>query len=141
MKNMTLRNIPEELSKALEEEKRRRGQSLNKTAIDLMRQSLGLNGSRRRSNGLGQLAGGWSQSEFEEFEKAVAPFEQIDESCSWINASVFGSVTSKPASTVAEVSPVRMESVSARPPRMRFKALRMIDLPAPVSPVKTLRPG
>ena len=79
MKNMTLRNIPEELSKALEEEKRRRGQSLNKTAIDLMRQSLGLTGSCRRSNGLGQLAGGWSQSEFEEFEKAVAPFEQIDE--------------------------------------------------------------
>jgi hypothetical protein len=32
-----------------------------------------------RSNGLGRLAGGWSEEEFRDFERAVAPFERVDE--------------------------------------------------------------
>ena len=78
MKTMTLRNIPEELSRALEEEKRRRGQSLNQTAIDLMRQSLGLDGSHRRSNGLAKLAGGWTQEAAEGVITLVEDFQEIN---------------------------------------------------------------
>jgi kynureninase len=61
----------------LEREKRRRGRSLNQTVIDLLGQSLGV--EKSRSNGLGRLAGSWSEGDFREFEHAVAPFEQIDE--------------------------------------------------------------
>lgn len=32
-----------------------------------------------RSNGLGRLAGGWSEEEFREFEEAMAPFERVDQ--------------------------------------------------------------
>ena len=78
LKNMTVRNIPPELAEALDEERRRRGDSLNKTVLDLLRQGLGV-GPRARSNGLARLAGTWSEEEFREFEEATAFFEQVDE--------------------------------------------------------------
>lgn len=77
IKALTIRNLPAPVAEALEREKRRRGRSLNQTVIDLLGQSLGVQGSR--SNGLGQLAGSWDEKDMREFERAVAPFEQIDE--------------------------------------------------------------
>lgn len=78
MKTMTLRNIPAELARELEREKRRRGESLNRVAIDLMKEALGLSPGGGRSNGLRELAGSWSARELEEFERATAQFEQVD---------------------------------------------------------------
>lgn len=75
-KALTIRNLPPEVAAALDREKRRRGKSLNQTAIELLGQGLGVSG--QRSNGLGRLAGGWSAEELREFETAVAPFEQVD---------------------------------------------------------------
>jgi hypothetical protein len=79
MRHLTIRKVPSELSRALEEEKRRRGTSLNRTVLDLLGQALGLGSSAPRTNGLAELAGTWSKAEHEEFERAVAPTEQIDE--------------------------------------------------------------
>jgi len=76
MKALTVRNVPPELAEALEREKQRRGESLNQTVLELLAQGLGV--GQPRSNGLAELAGGWSQEEFEEFEAAVAPFEAVD---------------------------------------------------------------
>jgi len=76
IKALTIRNLPPALAEALEREKRRRGQSLNQTVIDLLDQGLGTRGAR--SNGLGRLAGGWSEKEFRDFEKATAQFEEMD---------------------------------------------------------------
>lgn len=77
IKALTIRNLPPSLSDALEREKRRRGESLNQTVIDLLGQGLGAQGIR--SNGLGRLAGGWSEDEFRDFERATAQFEAVDE--------------------------------------------------------------
>ena len=79
MRHLTLRAVPEDLARALEKEKRRRGRSLNQTVEDLLRQGLDLDTDRSYSNGLGRLAGGWSQEDLESFEKATAVFERIDE--------------------------------------------------------------
>ncbi len=79
MKTMTLRNIPEELARELTREKARRGESLNQLAIDLLKQALGIGDERRRSNGLAELAGSWTAEDLDEFEQAIAPFEQVDE--------------------------------------------------------------
>ena len=76
MKAITLRNIPPDLATALDQEKRRRGQSLNRTAIDLLRQGLGVGATR--SNGLARLSGGWSEERVRELEEALAPFDEID---------------------------------------------------------------
>ena len=77
MKNITVRNVPDELAKALQRERTRRGQSLNQTVIDLLKQRLGVGVAR--SNGLARLAGTWTEEESARFEDAVAPFERVDE--------------------------------------------------------------
>ena len=79
MKTMTIRNVSTELAKALEAERRRRGLSLNRTVLLLMQEALGVSSGRSRSNGLRRLAGSWSENEFRDFERAVAPFARIDE--------------------------------------------------------------
>lgn len=76
LKHLTIRNVPDDLHQALKAEQRRRGRSLNQTVIDLLRQSLAI--GTTRSNGLGRLAGRWSEADFQRFEQATAPFEQVD---------------------------------------------------------------
>jgi len=78
-RHLTIRQVPPELSRALDEEKRRRGMSLNRTVLDLLAQALGLRSHAPRSNGLAGLAGTWSKTELEQFEQAIALTEQIDE--------------------------------------------------------------
>lgn len=77
MHTMTIRNVSAELAAALDEEKRRRGLSLNRTVLALIEESLGVNGGIR-SNGLGRLAGTWSEEEFRQFEDAVSAFGEVD---------------------------------------------------------------
>jgi hypothetical protein len=77
VRHLTIRNVPTDLARRLDEEKRARGTSLNQTILDLLSQAVGLD--RRRSNALAELAGTWSREEHEAFEHAVAETEQIDE--------------------------------------------------------------
>lgn len=77
MHTMTIRNVSPEVAAALNEEKRRRGLSLNRTVLALIEESLGANGNTR-SNGLHRLAGTWNEEEFRHFEDAVAPFAEVD---------------------------------------------------------------
>lgn len=79
MKALTIRNVDGSLACALEQEKQRSGASLNNTVLALLRRALGLDTTEEPSNGLRELAGTWSRAEFEEFENAVAGFEQIDD--------------------------------------------------------------
>jgi hypothetical protein len=79
MKALTIRRVDEQLAEALEREKARRAESLNRTVLDLLRQALGIGAAGRRSNGLGELSGAWSQEELAEFERNTAGFEQVDE--------------------------------------------------------------
>ena len=79
MRNMTIRNIPDDVAKALKVETTRRGLSLNRTVIQLIRQALGIDSGEVRSNGLAQLAGTWTDQDLSQFESAVAPLEQVDE--------------------------------------------------------------
>jgi len=79
MTHLTVRNVPKDLAQALQEEKRARGSSLNQTVLDLLGQSLGVGAGGRRTNGLGRLAGTWTAAEHQDFEQAVAMFEQIDQ--------------------------------------------------------------
>ncbi|MHB1192821.1 MAG: FitA-like ribbon-helix-helix domain-containing protein [Longimicrobiales bacterium] len=76
MKALTIRNLPPAVAEALEREKERRGASVNQTVIDLLRQGLGVGVAR--SNGLGALAGRWTDEELQRFEAGVAPFEEPD---------------------------------------------------------------
>jgi plasmid stability protein len=74
--HLTVRNLPDDVSAALQKEQRRRGASLNQTVIDLLRQSLGVTGTR--SNGLARLAGTWTDAEHRRFLQDIQLFEKID---------------------------------------------------------------
>lgn len=77
MKTLTMSNVPSEVVEALERENRRRGEPLNQTVIELLARSFGVRTTP--SNGLGRLAGSWSEEEFQEFERAekVPPAFQV----------------------------------------------------------------
>jgi plasmid stability protein len=77
MKQITIRKVPSELSAALEKETKRRGSSLNQTAIDLLRQALGI-GPTRYNNNLGSLSGTWTNKDLQKFEEATSVFEKVD---------------------------------------------------------------
>ena len=80
MKTLTVRNVTPILADALEEKKKRLGVSMNSTVIHLLSESLNLNShSRKWTNGLEKLAGGWSEEEFQEFERNTADLRTIDE--------------------------------------------------------------
>jgi hypothetical protein len=76
--HLTIRNVPEALARAIEVEARQRGTSLNRTVIELLRRALGQGPDEAYDNGLGELAGGWSEEELRAFDEAVEPFEQVD---------------------------------------------------------------
>ncbi len=78
MKALTIRNVDQPLAKALDRERARRGTSLNQTVLDVLRQSLGVGGGTRRSNGLRELAATWSAKDKAEFDEATQVFEQLD---------------------------------------------------------------
>lgn len=78
MNHLTIRKIPAELGRALDREVRRRGLSLNETVKQLLERALGLEPGQPADNGLKRLAGGWSQKDLREFERATAMFERID---------------------------------------------------------------
>jgi plasmid stability protein len=79
MNYLTIRGIPEELTRALQEEKNRRGKSINQTVIELLKQALNLEWAPKSGNGLEKLAGTWNQKEFDLFEQATAVFENTDQ--------------------------------------------------------------
>jgi hypothetical protein len=79
VQHLTIRNVAPHLARALEEEKRRRGTSMNQTVLSLLEQALGLHTDAEYDNGLAKLAGTWPDAELREFEEAVALFEIVDE--------------------------------------------------------------
>ena len=69
----------------------------------------------------------------------ISPSKGISDSARRSARRVFSGKENK-ASTRASLHPLRIRSDEARPPRMRFTALIMMDLPAPVSPDRILSP-
>ncbi len=79
MKQITVRNIPEELEKEIRRIARERGISINKTIHELLGEALGIDKSSGKKRDLSEFAGFWDEEEAEEFEKATEVFERVDE--------------------------------------------------------------
>jgi len=77
-RHLTVRNVTPDLSRALTAETHRRGTSLNRAVLDLLRRALGLEPGKRYENGLAKLAGDWSPADLKRFERDTALFEQVD---------------------------------------------------------------
>lgn len=78
MRQLSIRSVDTPLAAALEEERRRTGDSLNATVLRLLRSALGIE-RPPLENGLRELAGSWSDAEADAFERATAMFEAVDD--------------------------------------------------------------
>ena len=84
VKQLTIRGFDKELQRKIRELARRRKLSLNRAALELMRQGAGLGEKPAPENVVGasldDFIGSWSASRERELLDAVAVFEKIDES-------------------------------------------------------------
>ena len=82
MTQLTIRGFDQELERRLRDEARRRGLSLNRAALALLRRGAGLEeppGGKAVGDALDHLAGTWTEAEARELREATAVFERVDE--------------------------------------------------------------
>ncbi|MEW6186373.1 MAG: antitoxin [Thermodesulfobacteriota bacterium] len=80
MKTISLRGIDEELAENLKKTAKKKGDSINKTVLEILRHSLGV-GSKKRErvyHDLDDLAGTWSKTDWQQFQKTTKPFSAVD---------------------------------------------------------------
>ena len=75
---MTLRQVPDEVAKGLRARARKGGRSLNRTAIEMLEQALGVRARDAKKRDLSRFAGQWSREERQAFERHTHVFEKID---------------------------------------------------------------
>ncbi len=78
MKQITIRQIPVAVVRALEAVAKETGDSLNRAAIKVLKKGLGLTGGRRKKRDLSRLAGAWTKEQAEEFARTQREFGSID---------------------------------------------------------------
>ncbi len=81
MKAITLRNLPPEVTKAIQQRAKRDRTSVNKAVIGLLEESLGKKTRKKekvRYHDLDHLAGTWTKEEADAFEKLIAEQRTID---------------------------------------------------------------
>ena len=81
MKTLSLRGIEDELADALKKKAQQTGTSINKTVLNLVRESIGLEKKKltRVYHDLDQLAGTWTEKDEREFKKKTEFFHKTDE--------------------------------------------------------------
>jgi hypothetical protein len=84
VKQLTIRGFDKELQRKIEDLARRRNLSLNKAALELMRQGAGLGEDLALANVVGasldDFIGSWSESRERELLDSVSVFDEIEES-------------------------------------------------------------
>ena len=78
IEQMTLRHIPDAVGSGLRVRAKKEGRSLNRAAIELLEQALGLRAGSNRKRDLSRFAGQWSREESQSFKRHTKIFEQID---------------------------------------------------------------
>ena len=81
MTTMTLRGIDDTIAIALKDKARQEESSVNTVMLRILRESLGIDKKKRSAvfSDLDHLAGTWSAQESDDFLRATAVFEKVDE--------------------------------------------------------------
>jgi len=77
MKSITIHNLEPELEKVVTSYAKKHNLSLNKTIKELLRKSANLPKRGEKKADFSDLAGRWTQEEYEEFERNVNDQEKI----------------------------------------------------------------
>ena len=81
MKQLTLRGVDPELERRLREQARRKGESMNRTVLRLLRESTGVLPAKEEPivyHDLDHLAGTWTKEEADEFDQALKEMRQVN---------------------------------------------------------------
>lgn len=80
MKTLTIRGIDPLLSEAIKIQAQKNNESINKTALKILREAVGLsdNPVYKTYHDLDNLAGTWSEEDEIEFNKNIQDFEKIN---------------------------------------------------------------
>jgi hypothetical protein len=82
MEQITIRGIPKKVEKAIKEESKKEGKSLNKAIIALLEKAVGVEKKaqvQKLYHDLDHLAGKWSVNEASEFDTYLNDQRKIDE--------------------------------------------------------------
>ena len=81
MTTMTLRGIDDNIAAVLKERAKQEETSVNAVMLRIIKESLGIEKKKRTAvyNDLDHLAGTWSAEESDDFLRATAVFEKVDE--------------------------------------------------------------
>lgn len=78
MRQITLRQVPENIDTLVRLISKKQNKSINKTIIALLEKALGLKENSNKKRDLSKLAGTWDKSQTEEFIKNTKLFDKID---------------------------------------------------------------
>ncbi len=80
MASLTIRGIDDITAKRLKELAKREGLSVNALLLKILRQTLGIDKKKRGViyTDLDELAGTWTEEEYQAFLKRIEPFEEVD---------------------------------------------------------------
>ena len=81
MKSITIHNLDDPLDSLIREKAKKEGSSVNAALVKLIQEELGIKKKKRAVvyTDLDQLAGTWSDKDYQEFLQATADFAKIDE--------------------------------------------------------------
>ncbi len=81
MTTMTLRGVDDTIAALLKERARQEDTSVNTLMLRILRESLGIDKKKRSAvyHDLDSLVGTWSSQESDDFLRATAVFEKVDE--------------------------------------------------------------
>lgn len=83
MKRLTVRGVSDDLHRALKQEAERRGTSMNRVVLAVLKEAMGVSNDNGRHqhmfDDLDRLAGAWSRKEAEIFEESLNQQRAIDE--------------------------------------------------------------
>jgi hypothetical protein len=82
VKAVTLRKVPPQVARAIQERARAQKISFNKAVISLLEEATGLRSrpnTKRRYTDLDELIGSWTPAEAEAFDRVLAEQRRIDE--------------------------------------------------------------
>ena len=77
MQQITIRGIDAEIEKEIRKIAQQHGKSINQVIKEIIHKEF--KGREAPASSLKELAGGWDRDEANEFERAIASCEQIDE--------------------------------------------------------------
>ena len=78
MSQITLRNLPEHVERAIRKRAEEKHISLNQSATELLQQALGTSEDGPRHRNLRDLAGTWNNTEADVFDRRVKELRSID---------------------------------------------------------------